>query len=50
MSLQIPRLRKAVELEKAQADHIKQENAGVFQMLLVQFRQNPKVGQGTRGC
>lgn len=45
MSLQIPRL------EKAQADHINQENAGFFfQMLLYQFRKNPKVGEGTRGC
>lgn len=50
MSLQIPRLKKAVELEKAQADHINQENARLFQMLLFQFRQNPKVGEGTRGC
>lgn len=46
MSLQIPRLRKAVELEKARTDHVNQENAGFFQMLLFQFRRNPKVGQG----
>lgn len=50
MSLQIPRLRKAVELEEAQTDHVKQENTVFFQKLLFQFRQNPKVGQGTRGC
>lgn len=42
MSLQIPRLRKAVELEKTRADHI----TGFFQMLFFQFKQNPKVGQG----